>query len=597
MKSKMSAVADALSWDLRPFFPGLDSPEFEQAIADFERGIGAFERSIESLEALPAGSVEGFGEALDAYNALAEDLRLLLSFVHGLVTTDSRNDDAQRARSRLERLDTRSMKSLTRLTAWIGARDLATLVASSDVARDHAFALDRLSERSRRLMVPGEEELAADLSLSGSNAWGNLYRAYTSQIETRIELPAGADVVTMSEIRTMAYDADQRVRRIAYETELDAWREHSLTLAACLNGVTGSTDTLARRRGWESPLDDALFRANADRPTLDALMAAAEESFPIFRRYLRAKAKALGHPDGLPWYDLFAPMGRHRAWTYEGACAFVVEHFESYSPRLGDFARRAFGERWVDVSPKPGKVDGAYCMPVRGDESRILMNFKPAFGSVSTLAHELGHGYHNVCLAKRTALQRNTPMTLAETASIFCETLIRRAATRDGAEEERLAILEASISGACQTVVDICSRFFFERSVYATRAERELSAAELCETMRAAQERAYGDGLHAEFRHPYMWAAKPHYYSRGYYNFPYMYGMLFGLGLYAQYEQDPDGFRDRYDDLLSSTGLADGAELGRRFGIDVQDVGFWRSSLAVVAADVDRYVEAVERGA
>jgi oligoendopeptidase F len=181
-------------------------------------------------------------------------------------------------------------------------------------------------------------------------------------------------------------------------------------------------------------------------------------------------------------------------------------------------------------------------------------------------------------------------MTLAETASIFCETVIRQAVVRSDADKrDKLAVLEASLQGSCQVVVDITSRFLFESAVFEKRGDRELSAAEMCEFMFDAQRKTYGDGLDSEFLHPYMWAAKPHYYGSSFYNFPYMFGLLFGLGLYAIYEKDPQSFKARYDDLLSSTGLADAATLAQRFGIDIKTPEFWRGSLAQIAGDVDKF--------
>jgi oligoendopeptidase F len=278
-------------------------------------------------------------------------------------------------------------------------------------------------------------------------------------------------------------------------------------------------------------------------------------------------------------------------WDFAEAASFIVEQFGTYSPRLRDFAARAFQERWIDAEPRAGKRDGGFCMPVRRDESRIFLNYKPAFASVRTLAHELGHGYHNLNLAQRTMLQRGTPMILAETASIFCETIVREAALRQADAQEQLDILEGALQGACQVVVDITSRFLFEQQVFEQRRQRELSVDELNHLMLDAQRQTYGDGLDQAALHPYMWAVKGHYYSAGrsYYNFPYMFGLLFGLGLYARYRDDPEGFRRGYDDLLSSTGLADAVSLAAGFSIDIRTPAFWRASLDVICADIDRF--------
>ncbi|HRK21969.1 MAG TPA: M3 family metallopeptidase [Fimbriimonadaceae bacterium] len=323
------------------------------------------------------------------------------------------------------------------------------------------------------------------------------------------------------------------------------------------------------------------------------MMGAARKFFPAARKYLRAKAKRLGK-DRLPWFDLFAPLpGAVREWAYAKSEDFIEQVFRGYSDRLADFARMSYQQSWTDAEPRLGKRDGGFCVGLRPGESRIFMNFKPAFGSVSTLAHELGHAYHNLCLKDRKPLQRGTPMTLAETASIFCETLIRQAGLREGSEEDRLEILEASIMGSVQTVVDISSRFLFESEVFERRAERELSAKELCDIMAKSQTETYGDGLDEAFLHHYMWAVKPHYYSAGrsFYNFPYMFGLLFGLGLFAIYEKNPDSFRARYDELLSSTGMFDAAELAKSFDIEIRDEAFWAASLKVIEDDIDRFVE------
>jgi oligoendopeptidase F len=187
-------------------------------------------------------------------------------------------------------------------------------------------------------------------------------------------------------------------------------------------------------------------------------------------------------------------------------------------------------------------------------------------------------------------------MTLAETASIFCETIIRHAGLKTGDAQEQIAILEASLQGACQVVVDIASRFIFETGVFEARRRRELAVAELNELMLDAQRQTYGDGLDPDALHPYMWAVKGHYYGSHFYNYPYMFGMLFGLGLYARYQADPEAFKQSYDDLLSSTGLADAATLAERFGIDIRTPDFWRASLAIVRADIDRFEQLIAAG-
>jgi oligoendopeptidase F len=225
-------------------------------------------------------------------------------------------------------------------------------------------------------------------------------------------------------------------------------------------------------------------------------------------------------------------------------------------------------------------------------KSGVLSNFTPSFDGVSTMAHELGHAYHNLCQVDSSPLWgRNTPMTLAETASTFCETILRKAAIKQGTDDEKFAILEGALVDAGAIVVDISSRFLFEQSVFERRKHGLLTAEDFNELMIAAQKQTYGDAIVEESLHPYMWAVKSHYYSPRYafYNYPYMFGLLFGLGLYARYTEDPDGFKANYDKLLASTGSADAAALAAEFGINIRSKEFWVSSLDVIRQDIDEF--------
>lgn len=582
-------------WDLSVVYPSLQSSEFEAGSAEILRLLGDLEALFES-RAVRKGSpvdTEGFEAVVDAYNGFTEKLRTHSAFISAYVTTDSRDSYALAKESELDSVMVRVQKLSSRMTAWIGGADVDQLKALSNVARNHAYWLDRAKVAASHQMSPDEEMLAADLSTTGSTAWEKLHSNVSSQLVVALEIDDEPQTLPVSAVRSLAYDARREVRRAAFEAELSAWKSVEIPLASAMNSIKGETLTLMKRRGWDHPLDAALFSASIDRDTLDAMLQAAKESFPEFRRYLNAKARALGISK-LGFYDIFAPVGgTSRSWEYGEATTFVEEQFRSYSAKMGDFAARSFRENWIDAESRPGKVDGAYCMGLRNDESRILMNFTPSYGSVSTLAHELGHGYHNLCLHGRTSLQHSTPMTLAETASIFCETIVKNASLALATPAEQLTILEASLQGSCQVVVDITSRFLFESSVFELRAKRELSAQEMCERMAQAQLDTYGDGLDPELLHPYMWAAKPHYYGTSYYNFPYMFGLLFGLGLYAIYQKEGASFRDRYDSLLSSTGMADAATLAGQFGIEIRTPDFWRGSLAQIKSDIDRFEQLV----
>ncbi|MEO2003251.1 MAG: M3 family oligoendopeptidase, partial [Candidatus Poribacteria bacterium] len=539
-------MADSLPhWDMSVVYPGLDSGEFDAAMADTIEEIAGLVEVFEEHSIGAASSPEVDDRVVRVFEIVVSRLNAaftkgyaLDAYIHGFITTDTTNEQAQANSSELNQHWLKVQLLDARLTAWLGSLDVDALVAQSSVAADHEFMLRRAKVEAEHLMSAEEEALATELSLTGRTAWQKLYGNFTSQLVVDLDLDGKVEEHPMSAIRNFAYSPSREVRREAYEAELDAWETAAVPVAAALNSVKGEMNTLSAKRKWASPLDQALHGNNMDRASLDAMMTAARESFPHFRRYLRAKAKAIG-VDRLAWYDLFASVSADTAeWRYADAEAFILEQFGTYSPEMRNLAARAFDEKWIDAEPRKGKVDGAFCMRLRDDESRILTNFKPSFSGVRTLAHELGHAYHNQRLAIRTPLQRSTPMVLAETASTFCETIVREASLKTASEAEALAIVENSVESACQVVVDITCRFLFEQETFERRRDRELTVSELCDIMRRAQIETYGDAVDPELLHPYMWAAKPHYYGSSYYNFPYMFGLLFGLGLYAQYRQD-----------------------------------------------------------
>ncbi len=595
----MTTTQSLPHWNMTSIYPGLESPEFAQGFARTiqditdlgqlfeEHSIAEQQQELTVDDAL----IHTFETIITRYNAVLDSNRTLVVYINCFVSTNSHDDIAQAKMSELQKYEVELSQLAIRFTAWLGSVDVEALIARSSIAHVHAYTLRKAKEQASHLMPPAEEVLTAELNMSGGSAWTKLHNNVTSQLNVSLEVAGTTS--PMSVIRNMAYDADRETRRRAYEAELSAWERVALPLAAALNSIKGEVNVLARHRNWESPLAASLFSNSIDQQTLDAMMGAARNAFPAFREYLHIKAAALKVPR-LAWYDLFAPLGTtDRVWTFKEANAFIVEQFGSYSSRLADFAARAFREQWIDAEPRSGKRDGAYCTALRGDESRVFANFKPAFGGVSTLAHELGHGYHNLNLAQRTMLQRSHPMTLAETASIFCETIIRQAALQKADHQERIAILEASLQSSCQLVVDITSRFLFEQRVFAKREQRELAVDELNNLMLEAQHETYDDGLNEALLHPYMWAVKGHYYSTGrsFYNYPYMFGLLFGLGLYARYQQDPEQFKQGYDDLLSATGMADAATLAARFDIDLHSEAFWNASLDIIRADIVAFAE------
>jgi oligoendopeptidase F len=332
---------------------------------------------------------------------------------------------------------------------------------------------------------------------------------------------------------------------------------------------------------------------------LDALWTAVRETLPDFRRYLRAKGRLLGHADGIPFYDLMAPVGKGmRTYTAEEAKALLCEKLGSFTKEMGAFINEAFDNRWIDMYPRPGKQGGAFCSSIHPlNISRVLTNFAGSFADISTLAHELGHAWHNRCMAGLPILLTDHPMPLAETASIFNETLLSHTVLTTASQEEAFTIVEAELMEATQSIVDIYGRFLFESEVINTRADHAMSVNELKEAMLRAQEASYGNGLEKDARHPYMWACKGHYYSPTlhFYNFPYAFGLLFAKGVFAQYLEKGETFVPTYNKLLRSCGNGTVYDVAMSVGIDVHSVDFWRSSLNILKESMDRFVELCDK--
>lgn len=601
-------------WDLSNVYPALDSAEYA---ADGERLQAELEDLAVYLQrelpvAGPDAATERIAAVLDAVVDRLNDIYKLAvtrrSYITSFVATDSRNVEAAKALSAHEQLMVTLEQLGIQFRSWVGSlgsgledvlaaeEDPGSLGSPGSVARAHAFMLRETAEQAQYMMSPAEEALAAELTLSGGNAWGKLQNTIISQLTAPIELDGSVQTLPMTAIINLRTHPDAEVRRRAYEVEMQVWEGAAEPLTGCMNGVKGEAVTLNRRRGRRDALHASIDQARIDERTLDAMIGAMRDSLPVFHRYLRSKAFRLGKQQ-LPWSDVFAPMGStDRTYSYAEACYLIRRTFGGFAPQLAALADRAFTHNWIDVPPRPGKRAGAFCMEVPATgESRVLANFDGSLDQVSTLAHELGHAFHNDCIeaAHKTMLQSVTPMTLAETASIMCETIVTEAILAQTDEpQDVLAVLETQLVGSTQVIVDIYSRFLFEREVFARREKGELAAGELCEIMAQAQRDAYGDGLDPQYLHPYMWTWKPHYYrpELSFYNFPYAFGLLFGTGLYAIYQERGAAFVPEYIDLLASTGEANAADLAARFGIDIRSRAFWDASLRVIAAQVDRYV-------
>lgn len=581
-------------WNLDVIYRGFDDPAFaadmeklEKLVKDYAAFAGELDRQT-PLDGLKKGIA--LEEALTVLTAKLGEYASLRQSVN--------TRDAE-AGSRLGQVMQRisgAAGAQAQWREWVSKiPDLMVLVDGDETLKDYTFLFERLLRNSTHLLGSLGEQISARLSMSGSSAWSDLQGYLTSTVPVSYN----GGTTNLSAIRNLAYDPDPAVRKAAYEAELSCYDRIKDSVAFALNSIKLETISGCQLRGYGSPLDRTLEQSDMKRQTLDAMLGAMEEYMPKFRQYLRAKGKALGHENGLPWYDLFAPMGKSAAqYTAEDAKRILVELFSTFDQELADMVARAFDESWIDFYPRDGKTGGAFCAGVECiGQSRILTNFDGTFGSIVTLAHELGHAFHNQCIRAHRPLNRDYSMPVAETASTFNECVVMAAAIRQAkSHDEELALIESQLQDVTQIICDIYSRYLFESMVLENREQQFMDADTLCGMMLKAQEQSYGDGLDPDFRHPYMWICKSHYYGATFYNFPYAFGGLFARGLYAQYQREGAAFVPKYKKLLRTTTVATAEDVAQVAGIDLTDKEFWRGALQTVAQQIDLVCGLLEGG-
>lgn len=593
-------------WNLDSIFSSIDSPEYQKALADFTAGMENLENLLESAGNFIKNASEnfdfpvwlkGFLEADDKVSSLCGSLN---AYAYIIYSVDTTNTAYLNNITKIDNLTLRyrqidlGFKSV--LLANSGRLD--DFYKRSPEFESYRYLLNETLEETKHQMSAAEEKLAGELQQTGGDAWDRLHEQLISNLKDE---ESGK---TFNELRNDAYSADANVRKSSYLKEIALLKQNEIAFAACLGNLKGETLALNRRRKWQKPLDRSLVSARLSQKTLDALIGAIEDSLPLWREYFNLKADFLHKHNltasqdkkGLAFYDLFAPLAAKtsekgllsKEWTFDEARDYIIERYSSFSSEMGDFAKKAFAENWIDAEVRAGKVGGAYDEDFAlGHQSRIMTNFTGTFSDIITLAHELGHAYHFSCMKGKPAAFFSYPMTLAETASTFAETIVKQDMISKCSDAEKIQILDLDLQDVSQVLVDILCRFYFEKSVFEEREKGELNADDFCRLMKDAQEKSYGNGLNSE-RHEYMWAVKSHYYSTGldFYNFPYAFGQLFAAGLYARYQKEGKDFAKTYAELLSNTGNMSCEDLCKKAGFDITQKDFWKSGIEMYAGEV-----------
>ncbi|MBE0449446.1 MAG: M3 family oligoendopeptidase [Clostridia bacterium] len=579
------------TWSLKELYTSFDSAEYRADYEQLEQLIHSLDSISETLKS--SESLEHYFRTLEKIQQTAIKL---ISFSNLMFSVDTSHEKALQAKNKLQKLLSKTTSAETRLTQFLSSTvDLDTLITGSEYLESLSFIISEQKNKSRHMLSEPEELLLSELSITGSKSWNTLQSKLVSKLTAPFSVDGETKDLPITTIRNFAYDPSPEVRKRAYETELSAYKTIDEAVAMALNSIKGEVITTSKMRGYDSPLHMTLKDSRMTKGTLDAMMTAIEDSLPEFQNYLWTKAKVLGHEKGLPFYDLFAPVGSFsKQYAFEEGSQFVVDNFRSFSDKLANVAQMALDNHWIDVEPREGKVSGAFCASLHPlGQFRIMLNYTGNLSDVTTMAHELGHGYHAICTNDENILNTHYPMPLAETASTFCETIVNNAALGIASAEESITILENSLQDATQVICDIFSRYTFETDLFENRSDHPLSVSELNALMTNAQKKAYGEGLDKNSLHPYMWLIKPHYYSaeRNFYNFPYAFGLLFAKGLYAKYLENPEFFKANYDELLAVSGRLSIVDVCKTMSIDVESVDFWNASLNIIKKDIDLFIK------
>jgi pepF/M3 family oligoendopeptidase len=585
----------APKWDLEIIYPG--GPAADSFLATLDALEASAAEMITRTDSLPELREDTplWAATIVSMNRLQEDSRVAGVFAGCHSSADAQSLDAVHAVSRTSALSSavqRAWVPVLGTIATCGQDAFDALVAEPALA-DFLPRLHWVRKNRHTLLPPAEAGLAVELAKDGIHAWNRLYNRLSGTL--MVTLPDGRQL-SMSQAQNLTSSGDPEQRGVAFAARLSGWTTVADTCATALSHIVGTRLTLNRRRGV-SILSDTLARSRMSEATLEAMLEASRRAAPTLKRYLKAKAQLLGR-DQLRWEDQGAPVGEIGSTDWDSATAFIEEHFRSWSPELGDYAARAIRDRWIEAEDRPHKRPGGWCasVPTPPGASRIFMTFGETFRSTVTLAHELGHGYHNHVLRTVPPSRRHVPSTLAETASVFAENIVRDAALAAAqSDSARLAMLDARLSSGVSMLMNIPFRYQLERKLYGLREKGELRVEDLNALTVETQREAYVDSL--ESWHPLFWAEKLHFYisSFAFYNYPYTYGYLFSTLVYQHARQQGPDFIERYDDLLRRTAWEDAEPLAQQFlGIDLTDPDAWYAGAAPLEADLDAFLTLVQ---
>lgn len=585
-------------WDLDVFFEGgSGSPALRDHLNLIQKKITTAQSEVEQFVTPTSGEeAEKIANLLEVLTDVSLHLRQASAVIGCYLAADTTDKKALLLQGETTTLSAQFKTVMLQFHQQLAKidNDLWEALVSTDLLNDFYFILNEWRDEVALKLSEKEESLITALSVDGYQSWGQLYDQLVAEVRVAIDVDGEVKSLSVGQASNLSSHEDATIRKESFEKLEEAWTAKEEFFATTLNHLAGFRLAVYEKRGWSSVLEEPLNDNRMSEATLDAMWGAISDNKAPFVEFLNAKAKILG-TEKMNWYDLDAPVtSSTKTLSYQEGAEFILKHFGEFGPELEKFSRKAFEDSWIEAEDRDYKRPGGFCtgMPM-SEQSRIFMTYSGTMSNVATLAHELGHAFHSYALRPVHHLNRGYAMGVAETASTFAEMIVADAAVKAAeTKEEKIALLEDKVQRSVAFFMNIHARFLFETRFYEERKSGVVPAARLNTLMEEAQREAYGDAL--DVVHPHFWASKLHFYitSVPFYNFPYTFGYLFSLSIYAKALEEGSGFEEKYMALLQDTAIMTVEDLAKKhLDEDITKQAFWEKGVALCVKDVEDFLK------
>jgi pepF/M3 family oligoendopeptidase len=598
----MTATPYSDVWNLEVIFKGgSESKEFADHLNLTSELIELFQAKVSSWTPLNTTEDSNFlQELLEDFEHAAKKLRQAGAFVGCLQAQNTEDKKAYNLEASVTSLSAAFQTALSRFDSLLTTiyDDVWTQLLADEPLNLLSYILTERRDRAKDKLSNEEEAIITALGVDGYHGWGQLYDLLVGKIKISFNEKGEEKLLSVGQAFNKFSSPDRDIRAAIFENWERAWGDQADILAKTLNHLSGFRLSVYKKRGWEDVLKEPLSINRMEKGTLETMWSVISENKQKLVKYLERKASLLGL-EKISWYDLDAPYGKTTSKvSYQEGAKFIEQNFAIFGEKMAAFARKAFEEQWIEGEDRPGKAPGGFCTYFpESNQSRIFMTYSGTPTNVSTLAHELGHGFHTYAMKGVHHLNRNYAMNVAETASTFAEMIVADAAVKNAKdEEEKLVLLDDKIQRTVALLMNIHARYLFETRFYEERKQGPVAVDRLNELMLTAQKEAYSNSL--EEYHPLFWASKLHFFITGvpFYNFPYTFGYLFSLGIYAQALEEGKGYEEKYIALLKDTASMSVEDLAQKhLQVDLTKPDFWEKAVRICLDDIDEFLMLTEK--